>query len=51
MELVALGELDCVSLVSGGLEVVRRLLVEALDTCSVEDDSKLLSGLELGFRL
>lgn len=51
MELVAPGELDCVSLVSGGLEVVKRSLVEVLATCSVEDDSKLLSGLELGFRL
>lgn len=51
MELVAPGELDCVSLVSGGLEVVRRSLVEVLATCSVEDDSKLLSVLELGFRL
>lgn len=41
-ELVAPGELDCVSVVSGALEVVRK---------SVEDDAKLLSALELGFRV
>lgn len=50
-ELVAPGELDCVSVVSGGLEVVRRSLVELLGTWPVEDDSRLLSGLKLVFWL
>lgn len=50
-ELVAPGELDCVSVVSGALEVVRNSLAELLEICSLADDTKLLSGLELGLRL
>lgn len=50
-ELVAPGELDCVPVVSGALEVVRNSLAELLEICSLEDDATLLSALELGFRL
>lgn len=50
-KLVAPGELDCVSVVSGALEVVRNSLVEVLEIWSEEDDAKLLSRLELWLKL